>query len=147
MRIRLAPQLGSWPRRLCSVRAGVTAVEFAFVFPVFVIFVLGLIEIGRGFMVTHELTSAARNGCRVGVLQGKSNTDIQAVVDAALKALGVSGYTTTVKVNDVVANASTAVSNDQIQVTITVPVANITWLPGAQYLRGNLYGQFNLRRE
>ena len=45
-------------------RRAATAVEFAVVAPVFFLFVLGFIELGRGYMVQHLMTNAARQGCR-----------------------------------------------------------------------------------
>ena len=60
-------------------------VEFAIIAPVFFVFVLGLVELGRGLMVQHLLTNAARQGCRLGVIEGKTYTDIQ---NAAKSVLG-----------------------------------------------------------
>jgi Flp pilus assembly protein TadG len=125
----------------------VTAVQFAFVAPVFIWLVLGLIEVGRGLMVTHELNAAARDGCRVAVLQGKSDTDVQSAVTSSLGNQGLTGYSTTVKVNDVVANCNTASSNDEISVYVSIPVTNVSWLPGIHYLMGSLTGRFSLRKE
>lgn len=124
-----------------------TTVEFAVVVPVFFLFVFGIIEIGRGLMVTHLLTNAARAGCREGVLEKKSTADITAAVNAVLNGQGLSGTSISVTVNDKSADASTAVSQDEITVVVTVPVANVTWLPGGGYLNGKLTGQYNLRRE
>ena len=130
-----------------SKRSGVAAVQLAIVAPAFFIFVFGLIEVGRGFMVTHLIANAARDGCRKGIVFGKSNTDINNTVSSLMTAHGISGYTTTVKVNDVVADVSTAASNAEVTVSISVPVANITWVPGGQYLKGTLTGRYSLRRE
>jgi Flp pilus assembly protein TadG len=131
------------------VRRGTTAVEFAFVAPVFFAMVLGMIEVGRGIMVTHQLTSAARDACRVGVLSTKTYSDVTGTVDTAMKAQGITGYSTTVMVNDTTVTSKTfsASSNDQIQVVVSVPVGNITWVPVDHFLQGSLTGQFTLRRE
>src|SRR5579884_3784762 len=48
------------------LRRGATAVEFALVAPVFFMFILGLIELGRGMMVQSLLENAARAGVRTG---------------------------------------------------------------------------------
>jgi Flp pilus assembly protein TadG len=124
-------------------------VEFAVVAPVFLLFVLGLIEMGRGFMVTNQLNSAARNGCRTGVLSSKTYTDITNSVDNDMKAAGITGYSTTVKVNDtaVTSNTYSPNTNDQIQVSVSVPVGNVSWLPAPIWLTGSLYGQYNLLHE
>lgn len=128
-------------------RQGATAVEFAVAISVFVIMVLGIVEIGRGFMVTHLLANAARNGCRTAILASSSNTDVNNAVNTTLTNEGLSGTTTTIKVNGTVADVSTAQSGDQITVVVTMPASKATWLPGAGYLVGTLSGEFALRRE
>lgn len=128
-------------------RIGTTAVQFAIVFPVFFVFVLGFIEFGRANMVLSLLNNAARNGARVAVLSGRNNTDIDSTIATSLSGMGVRNYTTTVTVNNTVANASTAASNDEITVTISVPVSNISWIPGTGLLQGNLRGKCTLYRE
>lgn len=129
------------------IRPGTTAVQFAIVFPVFFVFILGFIEFGRANMVLSLLNNAARNGARVAILTGKSNSDIDDTITTSLSNSGIRNYTTTVKVNNTVANASTAGSNDEITVSISVPVANITWIPGTGLLTGNLRGKCTLYRE
>jgi Flp pilus assembly protein TadG len=133
--------------RRSKKRSGASTVEFAMVAPVFFLFILGIIEVGRGIMVTHLLTNAARVGCRTGVIQNTSTQQITAAVVNSLSQQGIRSEVTTVQVNDGVADASTAKAGDEITVRVTVPVSRITWLPGGQYLKGNLAGQFTLRRE
>lgn len=128
-------------------RRGAYVVEFAVVIPIFFVFILALIEIGRGMMVTNLVHNAARAGAREGALSGKSDTEITAAVDKAMQNQGLSGRTVTVKVNNAVANASTAQSNDEITVIVSVPVAQNTWLPGAGRIKGNLVGRYTLTRE
>jgi Flp pilus assembly protein TadG len=129
-------------------RTGAHLVEFALVAPIFITFVLGMLEIGRGMMVITMMTNAARQGARVGIIEGKATSDITAVVTAALgRRGGFAGYTTTVKVNGQVADASTANANDIVSVVISVPAAQVTWLPAPFFLRGTLQSQFSLPRE
>ena len=56
--------------------------------PVFFIFLLGFIELGRGFMIQHLMTNAARQGCRVAVIEGKTTTDVNNAVYAVLNGRG-----------------------------------------------------------
>ncbi|MGB6041722.1 MAG: TadE family protein, partial [Pirellulales bacterium] len=49
-------------------RRGVAAVEFALVAPLFVLMVMGMIEVGRAIMVQQVLTNASREGARRAVL-------------------------------------------------------------------------------
>jgi Flp pilus assembly protein TadG len=134
-------------RRNPEKRRGATTVEFAIVSGAFFIFLFGLIEVSRGLMVTHLLTSAAREGCRVGVIEGKSTDDISTTVINRLNQQGISSEGVTVQVNDNTADASTAKAGDEITVKVTVPVSKVTWVPGGSYLTGNLGGQYTLRRE
>jgi Flp pilus assembly protein TadG len=128
-------------------RPATTAVEFAVIALPFVIIIFGIVEIARGIMVQHQLTDAARVGCRVGVIEGRSDTDVNTAVNNTLTSMGMSGATTTVMVNDVVTNSSNANAYDEITVRITVPASQVSWLPFLKYLSGNITGQYTLRRE
>lgn len=130
------------------VRAGTHLVEFALVIPVFFLFVFGLIEIGRGMMVGSLVTNAARTGCRIGIVPGKTTSDVTAAVDGILQRQGISGYTTTVEVNGEKAkDVSAASSADTIRVTVSVPWANTSWLPGLSFIAGNVTGRFSMPHE
>jgi Flp pilus assembly protein TadG len=135
----LAPPAGGRP--------AVTALEFAMVAPALFVLILGIFELGRGIMVIHALTNAARIGCRVGAIEGTSTSTITAAVTANLTAVGISSDTVTVQVNDGSADASTAKAGDEITVKVTVPASSVTWVPGGQHLTGTLSGQYTLRRE
>lgn len=121
--------------------------EFAIVAPVAFAFILGMIEIGRAYMVTHQLSNAARRGCRVATLAGKDSAAVDQEVQAALAGQRITGGQTTVLVNDAVADASTASHGDEVTVVVSVPVADVTWLPGLSYVKGQLTGMYSLRRE
>jgi Flp pilus assembly protein TadG len=128
-------------------RRGATLVEFAVVVPIFLLFVMGLVEIGRAFMSSHLLTNAARVGCRQGILEGQTTATISATVDSLLTSQGITGTTVTVYVNGVVADASTANPNDNLTVTVAAPVSSLTWVPVNRFLTGSITGQYTLRRE
>jgi Flp pilus assembly protein TadG len=128
-------------------RRAATAVEFALVAPVAFVLILGLIEFGRALMVQHLLNNAARQGARVATLEGKSDTDVTTAVNAAMKTQTTTNMTTTVTVNGVAANSSTANPGDEIVVTVSIPVGTFTWLPFTQFLKGSLSGAYSLRRE
>ena len=128
-------------------RRAASAVEFAFVAPVFFLIVLGLIELGRGIMVKHLLANAARQGCRVGIIEGKSNADINAAVTNVLAPLGITSDTVTVDVNDVPGDAINGTAFNELTVIVSVPVSAVTWVPGGKYLAGSLSAQYTLRKE
>lgn len=144
------PKLPTGPDRPRQVleRRGTSAVEFALVAPALFLFILGIIELGRGFMVAHLLCNAARVGCRAGVIPGTSTASIQERVKATLEAQGVVGASTKVYVNgNADIDAAAAQSTDTIAVEVLIPVSQFTWLPGGQLLKGNLGGRHMLQRE
>jgi Flp pilus assembly protein TadG len=122
-------------------------VEFALVSVIFFAILLGLVEVGRGLMVAHLLSNAARLGARAGVVEGQSTANITTVVTNALTAQGISSESITVQVNDGSTDASAANAGDEITVTVTVAVSKVTWLPTGSFLSGNLSGQYTLARE
>jgi Flp pilus assembly protein TadG len=130
-------------------RRGASAVEFALVAPVAFVVILGMIEFGRGLMVQHLLNNASRAGCRTAALEGQTTANVNTVVTNALSSQGIQVQTQqiTVAVNGTVADASTANPGDEITVTVSLPVSQITWLPGVHFLYGNIMGQYSLRRE
>jgi Flp pilus assembly protein TadG len=133
--------------RNSSGRRGTTVLEFAFVGPIVLLLFFGLLELGRGLMVAHLVTNAARAGCRTGIIEGTSNSSIRFAVNKNLRSVGLPNGTVTVEVNDVVADAVIAQANDEITVIVSIPSASISWAPFQRYLSGALSGQYTLRRE
>ncbi len=137
-------------------RRATTAVEFAVVAPIYLLVVLGIIELGRGLMVEMLLFNAARIGARTGTLEGTSTANINTAVTDYLSSVGMSTESVTVDVNDNVKDASTAVAGDEITVVVSISASTVTWIPGMKlvgFLSNNsgkdttLTGQFTLRRE
>ena len=113
-------------------RRGVAAVEFACVAPLFFLLVFGLIEYGRMVMVQQLLTNAAREGARVGVLDGSTETKVNTAVNTYLSAAGIKKTTTTVSPNP----PSSATANSPVSVTVSVGFKDVSWLPSPLYLGG-----------
>jgi Flp pilus assembly protein TadG len=140
--------LTTWRGRRRSTRHGTTTAEFAFVAPVVFILFFGVIELGRGLMVAHLLTNAARVGCRAGVIEGVSTTTITNAVKSSLTGVGISGENVSVQVNDGATDASASKAGDEITVSASIPFSSVTWLPFGSFLSGKtLSGQYTLRRE
>jgi Flp pilus assembly protein TadG len=70
-------------RRATYTERGAAAVEFAFVLPILLLLVFGIIEFGRGYNVKVELTGGVREGARELALGGSPAEVRQAVRDAA----------------------------------------------------------------
>jgi hypothetical protein len=61
-------------------RRGTTVVETAIVLPIFLMFVLGLIELGHAQLVKHVLRSACRQAARMGTTEGTSTSEVRSRV-------------------------------------------------------------------
>lgn len=126
-------------------RSGAAAVEFALVAPVLFLIVFGAVEFGRAIMVLDLLSHAARSGCRVGVLPGNGNPEMQSAVTTALAAGGINGASApTIDVMPLGSTAWTspgdagaATSGDAIRVTVSVPYQNVSWLGFSWFINGN----------
>lgn len=119
-------------RPLRDRRRGTAAVEFALVAPLFVLLVFGMIEYGRMVMVQQLLVNAAREGARVGVLDGSTQTSVTTAVNNYLSPAGITTATVTV----VPSTPSSAAATDPVTVTVSVPFNNVSWLPSPMYLGG-----------
>jgi Flp pilus assembly protein TadG len=118
-------------RRKPSAPRGIAAVEFAIVAPVFLMVVLGIIEVGRAIMVQQVLINASRVGARRAVML--SSTE-QAVIDSVTEftdSVGVPTVSTTVSPDPETAGSGTAIT-----VTTAVNFANVNWLPAPWFMGG-----------
>ncbi len=104
-------------------RRGAAALEFAVVAPLLFMLILGLIEFGRLMMVQEVLTNGAREGARQAVLPHATQSDVTTTVQNYMTANMVSGYTLTNT------DPATASGGSNVTVTVSVPYANVSWLP------------------
>jgi Flp pilus assembly protein TadG len=128
--------------RICrKYRRGAAVVEFAFVAPLFVMLVFGMIEFGRLVMVQQLLTNATREGARLGVLSETTDTDIKSKVVTYLGSSSITIATSNVSV-------SYPDSGEAVAVTVSVPFNQVSWLPSPMFLSGyTLNAGSTMRRE
>ena len=107
------------------VRHGVVAVEFAAVAPVLFLIVFGSIEFGRAMMCVQALEESARSGCRVAILDGTTDAEIEAEVNRILTPSGILDYT----IQTEPSNIATAEKWAPISVTVTSSFSHMSWLP------------------
>lgn len=69
------------------MRRGTTLVELAIVLPVFFTFVFGIVEYGRLQLASNMLTTACRNGARLGATEDVTTADARARVEEIMSAL------------------------------------------------------------
>ena len=138
-------------------RRGASILEMAITLAILLNLSFGTIEFGYFFFLKNTLQGAAREGARAAIVPGGTNQDVTNAVDmvltsAGLKAQGTSlsqaGYTVTVKVNGVVANASTAVTGQPVEVHVTATWGTVGLRPLGLIARSKtVLGAANMRRE
>jgi Flp pilus assembly protein TadG len=113
-----------------SNRRATACVECALILPVLVIFVLGLLEMGRYIEVRQILTSAAEEGARQASAGQVTNAQVVNIVTGCVAASGLPTTGITITVADLT-NPGTDVSQatclDNLQVTVTLPFVNVRW--------------------
>ena len=134
--------------RLCRKnRRGAAVVEFAFVAPLFITLVFGMIEFGRVVMVQQLLTNATREGARVGVLTDASDTEVKSRVVTYLAGSQITIANSNVTVV-YAEDASLPGSGESVTVSVSVPFNQVSWLPSPMFLSGyTLTASSGMRRE
>jgi Flp pilus assembly protein TadG len=107
----------------------------AFIAPVFLSLVLGIIESSRLGMVCQLLTTAAREGCRVAVINGMTQADVQSRVDAVLDGSRISVGTVTPTCPSPYSWDSSP-GGTPITVSLSVPYSSVSWLPTPFFFKG-----------
>lgn len=127
------------PAKARESRRGAAVVETAVVLPVFILVVLGMIEVGRAIMVAQLVENAAREAARSAIISGSTNQSVTDVATSSLQnSANVSAGSVGVTIN--VAGISggsvaTAQPRDLITVTVSVPYSSVSWLP-PNYMAG-----------
>jgi hypothetical protein len=106
----------------------------ALVAPVFVTLILGQIESSRLGMVAQLLTTAAREGCRVAVIPGATQSAVQNRINAVLSGSGVSVGTVTPTCPSPYSWDS-APGGTAITVSLSVPYSQVSWLGTPFFLK------------
>lgn len=140
------------PRCSNRKRKGAATVEMAVILPVFVTILLGMIEIGRGLMVGQLMTNAAREGARLAVVNGTTNTDVTNQVKTFMQNAAKVAQAD-VTVNITISNAAaagqlaSATTGDLVTVAVTIPFTKVSYLK-ANYLKNvTLSGSSAMRHE
>ncbi len=123
-------------------RRATAVVEFAVVLPLLMTMLLGIIEFGYVFMVRQTLQHAAREGCRVAILQTTVNpyTLVTDRITDAMSPTGLSTYSVTMTH----ATAGTPVET----VALTVPYDDVSLVGGYfGFSGGTLKGSCTMRKE
>jgi Flp pilus assembly protein TadG len=105
-------------------------VEMAVVSPLLLLLILGMVEMSRLGMVSQLLTTAAREGCRTAVIEGRTLADVQARVDAVLADSGIDVGTVSPTPED----WATAAGGTPVTLSLSVSYRDVSWLPLPRFL-------------
>ncbi|MCV2489999.1 pilus assembly protein [Geodermatophilus sp. YIM 151500] len=108
--------------RLADQR-GATAVEFAFLVPILLTLLLGIVEFGHAFQVQGTLSAAAREGARAMALR---NDPAQARTAVREAAASLDPAITDAHIAIAPASCPVAVSDTDVRLTITYPMPFLT---------------------
>ena len=103
-----------------SKRRGAVALELAILSVILIMFVIGMIELGRVIMVHQVLVNAAREGARRAVVPEATETQVYDIVDGYMSSAGIGGHTAQT-------NLAAVGSHEQVTVTVSVEHSQISW--------------------
>ncbi len=123
-------------------RRATAVVEFAVVLPLLMTMLLGIIEFGYVFMIRQTLQHAAREGCRLAILQTSVNpyTNVSARITDAMSPTGLNTYSVTMT------HASAGDPTETI--VLSVPYDDVSLVGGYfGFDGGTLKGSCTMRKE
>jgi Flp pilus assembly protein TadG len=100
--------------------AGTSLVEFAMAFPIFLIVLLGVFEVGRILYTIHGLDVSARGGARAGVVKLNNTDAVNLAATTAQNLLadfGLNDADTTITA--AIVKVPTTNGNDAVKVTVS----------------------------
>lgn len=103
-------------------RRAAAAVEMAVVMPLLMTMLLGIVEFGYAFTVRQALVTAAREGARVAVLPGSTDSEINERIGDYLTPLGLD--TASIELT------RATIENPTEVVHVTVPYADVSLVGG-----------------
>ena len=146
------PRRVSRPRPPGRSRRGVAAVEFAVVLPVLLLFLLGIVEVGRLVMVAQLATNGSREAARYAVQGSADPAAVEAytrqylaqtgIPDAAVTDFAIEAYTTTTTAKGVTSSGwnaaptlSTVSQGTPVRARFLINYDRVSWLPTRFVLR------------
>jgi Flp pilus assembly protein TadG len=131
--------LGQEKDNLTASESGVISIEFLFLFPFFILILVGLMEFGHLWNVRHAITNAGREAARAAVVAPPANTPDRrtwaaAAVNESLKNTGFNlddnGTATLSYLPNVIFHVTAVAGiNTGDAVTVTITASNIVlWL-------------------
>jgi len=131
------------PYRRMNRKKATAVVEMAVVLPLLITLLFGIIEFGWTFMAYQTIVNAAREGCRVAVLQGATDTEIYDRMSFYMDKAGLGNTGWSWNSGD-----HTSEDGKTETITLSVPYSKISLLGG--YFGStnfNIAGRASMRKE
>ncbi len=125
-------------------RQGAAAVEFAIIAPLMILFMFGMVEIGRIMMLKNAATHASREGARFGVTPTATNATVVQRVNEAMQSYTSSDVAVTVLPSELLS----AQPGDMVTVRVSVDLSSVGWVTSVVNLPvSGLSSETTMRRE
>jgi len=118
-----------WFWRCLRRQEGAAMVEFALILPVFLILVLGGMDLGHMFYVQHLITNASREGARFGAKYTGGSSPAPAAISTYIKSASGMNYDS-FKLDGLTVTAAYSGTSPNRIVTVTVQANKNWWILG-----------------
>ncbi len=128
-------------------RRGAAMVEFAIVLPLLMMFLFGIIEFGNLFKIRLSAQEAAREGCRLAVLQStakpysNSAGPVMQRIEAIMNAAGVDFNSSMVTIEE------DSLGDPAVSISVTVPYEMVSMTGFFDPIASDLTGSCTMRKE
>ena len=127
-----------------NARRGASAIEFAMIAPLMILFTFGLIELGRFMLVKQTATHATREGARIAVRPTSDSNDVLERVNEELALLAIENATVEIEPSSI----EDALPGSQVTVRVRVDIASISWIPDFfNFDAAQIVAESSMRRE
>jgi Flp pilus assembly protein TadG len=122
------------PRKRAKPRRGAVALETALGLPLFFLLIFAMIEMTRLGQAYNMLCLAAREGCRVAVIPGNTETDAENAVSTILSSAGITTNTPVWTWGSGQTSLAGTNLGDPVTLTLSVPFSSVSWLATPLFL-------------
>ena len=110
---------------------------------ILIMFVIGMVELGRVIMVHQVLVNAAREGARRAIVPQATDAEVHDLVDGYMTSAGIQGHSRQISPSLAVAG-----SHQPLSVTVSVPHSSVSWGFAWIFTGDTLYSEtVTMRRE
>jgi Flp pilus assembly protein TadG len=131
-------------KRCLLGRRGSSAVEFAMIAPLMILFTFGLVEVGRLMLVKQTMTHATREGARVAVRPNADITEVTQRIRDELLTLAIEDPV----IETEPASLELAEPGAAVTVRVRVGISSVSWIPGYfNFAVNDIVAETCMRRE